>query len=412
MDREHAMSDDAPRTRSAGLRPRICFVVSSPMTAEAFLTENIRALSERYQVDLVLNADPGSIQHPDLRRARIHRARIVREISPLADLKALIELLRILKRGQYSAVHSLTPKAGLLTALAGFIARVPIRVHTYTGQVWATRRSAGRWGLKQLDRLIARLNTHLLVDSRSQREFLRAEGVLRPSQGDLIGNGSVCGVDPQRFKPGATPRARIRAELEIPQSALVFLFVGRLNRDKGVFELASAFDEVAGTREDLHLVLVGPDEDALAPQVERLCAASASRLRFVGWTDEPECYMAASDVFCLPSHREGFGSVIIEAAAAGLPSIGSRIYGIVDAIDEGETGLLFEAGNVPQLVSAMRRMADDDGLRKDLAGAARTRALRDFSRESLTAAFLSFYERALEPIKREREQERLRSDFD
>src|SRR5688572_9462240 len=105
--------------------------------------------------------------------------------------------------------------------------------------------------------------------------------------------------------------------------------------------------------------------------------------------------MAAADVFCLPSHREGFGSVIIEAAAAGLPAIGSRIYGIVDAIEENRTGLLFEAGNVADLAAAMRALAADGALRARLAGAARERVIRDFSKEAVTRAVVDFYERVV-----------------
>lgn len=376
---------------------RICFVVSSPLTAHAFLTDQIRALSAHYDVHLVVNADLSTITHADLRRATLHRARIERSISPLADFAALIQLIGILRRGRYAAVHSLTPKAGLLCAIAAFLVRIPIRLHTFTGQVWAIRQGAGRWLLKALDRVIARLDTHVLVDSTSQRAFLRAQKVLGARAGEVLGKGSVCGVDADRFRPDPAARAAIRTGLAIPETAIVFLFVGRLTRDKGVSELGAAFSEVARGRDDTYLVMVGPDEEALGASIQAACGPPATHLRFVGLTGEPERFMAAADVFCLPSHREGFGSVIIEAAATGLPAIGSRIYGVIDAIEDGTTGLLVDAGDVTALAGAMRRMADDGGLRRSLGTAARARALRDFSKQTLTAGLVDFYRRLVPP---------------
>lgn len=375
--------------------PRICFVVSSALTAHAFLTDQVRALSEHYEVDLIVNADPPSIVNEDLRRATLHRARIERSIAPAADLRALIELAVIFGRGRYAAVHSLTPKAGLLTAIAAFAARVPVRVHTFTGQVWATRQGPMRSLLKALDIVIALLNTHLLVDSASQLDFLRTEHVLRANQGEVIGKGSVSGVDAVRFRPDSTARAAVRAELALPAAAIIFLFVGRVTRDKGILDLGAAFAELARERDDVYLVMVGPDEEGLGQAIRRICAGSEARLRFAGSSEQPEKFMAAADIFCLPSYREGFGSVVIEAAAAGLPAIGSRIYGIVDAIEDGATGLLVAAGDVTALAAAMRRMATDDRVRASLGAAARERALRDFSKESITAAVVNFYSRAL-----------------
>ena len=172
----------------------------------------------------------------------------------------------------------------------------------------------------------------------------------------------------------------------------MFVFVGRLKRDKGVVDLAQAFARVAAET-NAYLVLVGPDEEALTGTVR---SAAGANLRLVGMTEAPERYMAAGDVFCLPSYREGFGAVIIEAAAAGLPAIGSRIYGITDAIGDGVTGILVAAADVEGLADAMRLLALDEPKRRALAHAARERALNHFSRDVVTAAVVAFYERILQ----------------
>jgi glycosyltransferase involved in cell wall biosynthesis len=175
----------------------------------------------------------------------------------------------------------------------------------------------------------------------------------------------------------------------------VFLYLGRLKRDKGLLDLASAFGRAAAGRPELRLLVVGPDEDGIRGPMDRAAGAASSLARFVSYTDRPEDYMAAADVFCLPSYREGFGTTVIEAAAAGIPSIGSRIYGVVDAIEENVTGLLFTPGAVEELADCMLRVARDPELRGILGARARERVLRDFRADSITAELVGYYAAAI-----------------
>jgi glycosyltransferase involved in cell wall biosynthesis len=155
-------------------------------------------------------------------------------------------------------------------------------------------------------------------------------------------------------------------QLNISEQGVVFLYVGRLNQDKGLLDLASAFALLAEKDANTWLLVVGPDEEGMQRKMKAQVDVVIDRVRFVPYTDSPEQYMAAADVLVLPSHREGFGVVIIEAGAVGIPAIGSRIYGITDAIVENETGLLFEVGNVTDLANTMSRMASDKSLRHTL----------------------------------------------
>jgi glycosyltransferase involved in cell wall biosynthesis len=373
------------------MRPRLCYVVSSAITVKAFLLEHIRAAADRYDVAVVANTgERGALRALGV-PVDITPVGIERRVAPAADLAALARLARFFRRSRFDLVHSVTPKAGLLAMLAAALARTPVRVHTFTGQVWATRGGAARAALKGFDRLIAALATHLLADSASQREFLVAEGVATAAKIGVLARGSVCGVDAARFRPDAGARARVRAEAGIPPDAVLFLYLGRLARDKGLIDLAHAFSGIG----EAWLLLVGPDEESLVPEIRAACGAAGARLRLAGYTDCPEEFMAAADVFVLPSYREGFGSVVIEAAAAGVPAIGTRIYGVSDAIVDGETGFLVPAREPALLGERMRELAADAALRRRLGEAARARAVRDFSMAELTRATLAYYEERL-----------------
>ena len=371
-------------------RQRICFVVSSPLTIRAFLTDHIAALSAKFDVSVAANANPDTFANEGL-NARMFGVPLERRISPLRDVRALVRLARLFTAHRFRVVHSVTPKAGLLAMLAAWLTRVPVRIHTFTGQVWATRRGAGRMLLRAMDGLIARLATHVLVDSPSQRDFLIESGVVSAVKASVLANGSICGVDGGRFRPDAAARTKIRIETRVRNDAVVFLYLGRLSRDKGVLDLARAFAGLAAQHAGAHLVLVGPDEEGLRGRVEDIVGKFADRLSVVEFTARPEESMAAADVFCLPSYREGFGQVAIEASATGLPVIASRIYGIVDAVVEGETGLLHAPADVEALRSHMDTLMLRPDLRRKLGEAGRARALRDFSAKRVTRALLEYY---------------------
>lgn len=372
---------------------RICFVVSSSLTARAFLTAHFAALGRRYAIDLAANAGGQDGLGDIMLHVRVVPVRILRRIAPMADLVALYRLYRLFRRERYAAVSSVTPKAGLLTLLAAAATRIPLRIHIFTGQVWATRTGWKRRLLKAADRLMASLATHVLADSPSQRDFLVAEGVAPVGKVRVLGEGSICGVDGERFRPDAGRRTGIRRTRGIPEEAVVFLFLGRLNRDKGVADLAEAFASL--DHPDAYLLVVGPDEEGMREAMLARLGAAAERCRFAGFTDRPEDCMAAGDVFCLPSYREGFGMVVIEAAAAGLPAIASRIYGVIDAVEDGVTGLLHAPGDVGGMAALMNTLARDPTRRAAMGLAARERALRLFASQTVTQAWLDFYRQLL-----------------
>jgi glycosyltransferase involved in cell wall biosynthesis len=363
------------------------------MTANAFLITPINKLCEEYDVYLIVNGDTGELSSEFDESLSVILVRIERKIMILRDLQALYKLIRIFKSHDFDLIQSVTPKAGLLAMIAAYVCRVKNRIHIFTGQVWATKTGYSRRVFKQIDSFLASLATEILVDSESQKNFLVNEKVVPVGKAHVLGNGSISGVNLERFKFDITIRENIREQLSIKEEDNVFLFLGRLNRDKGVLDLASAF--AAMENKDSHLLFVGPDEEGIRTEIEQILVNYTDKVHFIGFSTKPEHYMSSADILCLPSYREGFGSVVVEAAAVGIPTIGSRIYGIEDAIVDESTGLLFEVKNWQALQACMERIVLDKVLLNKLGSNAKKRAEKMFSNQFLAGEWLSYYKARL-----------------
>lgn len=374
---------------------KICFITASPLTLRCFMRNHILCLANEYEVTAVANFSPNDLKDNWLPGVRIVRIPIVRNISIFFDIVALLQLIKFFHKERFDAVHSVTPKAGLLAMTAARFTYIPIRIHNLSGQVWATQRGLFRMLLKSIDHITIKNSTRLLSDSFSQIEFLRDEGLVREERVDVLGSGSICGVDHNRFHPSEEQRQRVRSTLGISDIGLIILFVGRLKRDKGILDLAKAFAQLAGQRDDLWLVVVGDYEEDIGDDFERYCGSALTRVRRVGHTDSPEHYMAAADVFALPSYRESFGVTVIEAAACGLPSVTSRVCGLIDAVVEDKTGLMHPPGDVPAIRDHLLRLCSDSVLRARLGTAAMVRAKNEYLSQRVSKEFVSYYKRTV-----------------
>lgn len=380
------------------LNIKVALVCAVPLSFNVFMRDHISAISEKFQLSLLCNGIESDLKLDPSSRFEFEAIPIQRKIAPFRDLYALFKLIFLFRRAQFSLVQSITPKAGLLAMTAAFISRIPVRLHVFTGQVWATKSGLSRFILKSMDRVTAALSTHLLADSPSQRLFLIHEGVVKATKISVLMSGSICGVDSVRFSPDAEARNQVRNSLVIPKDDVLALFIGRLTNDKGIIDLAIAFGGIAAKRPNLRLMIVGPDEDGITQKLEELLGACRDRVHTVPYTDKPEKYMAAADIFCLPSYREGFGSVVIEAAAVGIPALASKIYGLTDAVEEGVTGFLHEPRSVQQIMDLLERYASNTDLRIQMGQNARARAIKQFSSEDLVQAQMKFYSDALNDV--------------
>lgn len=347
-----------------------------------------------------------------------HEIPMTRRITPWADLVALRRLVKLMRRERYDLVHASTPKGGLLGMVAAWLAGVPARVFTLRGLPLTASEGFKRRLLWWSDWLTMRLAQRVTAISPSLRDEAVALRLCPREKIRVIHLGSSNGIDTERFTRKRPIReAPLRCEWGLPADALAIGFIGRIVRDKGIVELAEAWERVRREAPTARLVLVGPTEpqDPVPPEfLERL--RRDERVVFAGWHDDTVPCFEALDLLVLPTYREGFGNVLLEASAMELPVIATRVAGCVDAVlagpaasangrvvfpeFAGETGLLVPVRDAGALAEAILALLNDPERRRRMGQAGRARAVRDFSREVIWEGYLRLYCELLEETGR------------
>ncbi len=292
-----------------------------------------------------------------------------RGISPIKDLVSLFRLYHILKSEKPAIVHSITPKAGLLTMLAGKMAGVPVRIHTFTGLIFPTKKGFIQKVLINMDRLLCSAATNIFPEGQGVRkDLVNYKITSKPLK--VIANGNVNGIDLDYFSPGTiseSQKEQLKKQLNISESDFTFVFVGRLVGDKGINELVNAFSQIsknADPSKPVKLLLIGPLEEHLDPlQPETLEEIKNNPdILDLGFQKDVRPYFAISDALVFPSYREGFPNVVMQAGAMELPSIVSDINGCNEIIVEGQNGMIIPVKNSQKLKNAMETLLSDTDL--------------------------------------------------
>lgn len=374
---------------------KICFVAAKPYSVKMFLASRINyAIEAGYQVTVITSYD-GTIESfcSDL-GARYISIDIERRFTPIKDVISLYKLVFALIEAKPDVIHSISSKGGLLSAAASKIVKIKLRFHIYAGLPWVEMEGIKRVLGRICDKFIANSVNMTYADSYSEREFLINEGICLENQIRVLGNGSVSGFDVFRFQK--TQLKELGNEklkkLGIDEKKII-LFLGRVTKDKGIRELVEGFTHISHDMKDVCLIIAGPMEENIDPLPKNTLDAVIKNqsIYYVGFQNKPEEWYAVADFLVLPSYREGFGNVVIEAALAGLPTIGTDIVGLRDSIINNKTGLLVKKKDVDDLEMAMRRMLMDDQLRNDLGEYAKQRAVKEFSEDYVNKLILKEY---------------------
>ncbi|NML56930.1 glycosyltransferase family 4 protein [Chryseobacterium cheonjiense] len=292
-----------------------------------------------------------------------------RGISPVKDLISLFRLYHILKSEKPTIVHSITPKAGLLTMLAGKMAGVPIRIHTFTGLIFPTRKGFVQKILINMDRLLCTAATNIYPEGQGvKKDLMNYKITSKPLK--VIANGNVNGIDLDYFSPdkiSKTQKDALKKELNITESDFVFVFVGRLVGDKGINEMVKAFSQISknpALLKPVKLLLIGPLEEELDPLTPETLQEIKNNpdILDVGFQKDVRPYFAVSDALVFPSYREGFPNVVMQAGAMELPSIVSDINGCNEIIIEDQNGIIIPVKNSEKLKTAMEKILSDTDL--------------------------------------------------
>lgn len=323
-----------------------------------------------------------------------------RNISPIKDLKSLWQLYWLFKKEKPLIVHSITPKAGLLSMMAAYFARVPIRMHTFTGLIFPSKSGVVKQLLILMDKVLCRCATNIYPEGQGVKVDLIAYKITKKPL-KVLANGNVNGIDIAYFDPELISREEkqsLKTNLGITPEDFVFIFVGRLVGDKGINELIAAFDLFSTYSIQTitpKLVLVGPFEsslDPLHPETLRIMNTNKNIIS-VGFQKDVRPYLAISDCLVFPSYREGFPNVVMQAGAMGLPSIVTNINGCNEIIIEGENGTIIPVKNVDALYGAMQKMMEDNAFRTSLQQNARPMIVNRFEQSVVWNAILEEYKR-------------------
>ena len=366
------------------VKKKIALISTTSTTIKAFMLNHVKKLSDHYNL-LILCKDAHLLKKLLPNNVLLIDVNFKRKPNIISDIIIFFLLLYYFLKYKPNMTISISPKAGFITSLSSYFARVSYRIHWYTGQVWITKKGIIRFILKIFDKLIFNLSNHVLVDSFSQKKFLIKKKIISKKKSSVIFNGSVGGVNIKRFKYNNHTRKILRKKLKIFKNDFVFLYLGRINKDKGIIDLLSAFKKIENLFK-VFLVLVGPVENN---RIKKLIISNKKILHFE-YTQFPENWYSFGDILCLPSYREGFGSVIIEAASCNLPSLGSKIYGITDAILDNQTGILHKVGNVRDIRSKMLFAIRNKKLLKSYGKYAKQRVKVNFDENLISKEFVKF----------------------
>lgn len=379
---------------------KIIRVSTIPLSLNLFCRGLLKELAaEGYEV--VAISSPGKDLDEIVEREGVRgiAVNMERKISVFKDLKSLWNLIKILHKERPQMVHSVTPKAGLLSMTAAWITRVPVRIHTFTGLVFPTSKGLKKKVLMTADKLICRFATHIIPEGEGVKyDLLANEITYKPL--NVLGYGSLGGVDVGFFNP-EIPELHISAKDLRSENSVTFIFISRIAGDKGVNELIEAFCKLNREYKNTRLIMIGWDETHLDPihQSAWKEIRENEAIQWIGGRNDVRPWLLASDCLILPSYREGFPNVVLEAGAMGVPCIVTDINGSNEIISDGKSGLIVKPGDTKSLYNAMKLIVMNPEMLEPMADDIRKNVVEKYDRRKVYKNLKTFYENILNDRK-------------
>lgn len=365
---------------------KICFVTTVSLTLKMFVLKLAEYIHENTDWDIsFICCDDEDFANSLPKYIHYYPVHMERGIS-ISGIKAMFEMKRIFKREKFDMIQYSTPNASLYASLAGKFAKISVRLYCQWGMAYVGFNGIKRKIFKLEEKLVCSLSTSIEPDSHSNLDFSHKERLYPNNKGSVVWNGSACGVDLSKFDISKKPyyRNEIRDKLGISEDAMVFGYVGRITKDKGINELYSAFKKISENNDKSYLLMVGPRENDSSVQNSLTeWSKNSDKVIFTGFTNVVEQYLSAMDIYILPSYREGFGMGVVEAEAMGVPVIVTDIPGPIDAMKNGETGMIVKKADIDSLYASMKIMMEDNGLLKQYGIQARELATQKFNQNIL-----------------------------
>jgi len=371
-------------------------ITTVPISLEKLLENQARFFKTYYSVTLV-SSQKEQLQKLAKEQGVNHFSlEMTRKITPLHDLRCLLQLIRFLRKEKPHIVHSHTPKAGIVGMLAAFIAGVPLRMHTVAGLPLMEAKGLKKSILYVVERLTYRCATHVYPNARGLMDFIQEKKLAGKIPLKCIGNGSSNGIDLTYFNPERVSKEQemsFREKWNISKDDFVFLFIGRLVGDKGVNELVAAFEQLANKIPNAKLLLVGPQEPTLDPLKEVTITSIEKNQKIVStaYQQDVRPFLKMAQVFVFPSYREGFPNVVLQAGAMGIPCIVSDINGCNEIIDNEVNGLIVPPKSIQPLSEKMYSLYKDPKKRATFIDRTKERIATDFERTHYWKLLLEEY---------------------
>ena len=373
-------------------------ITTVPMALKVLLRGQMKYMREQGVEVLMVSADGPELEdvknYEQCRHVLVH---MTRAITPVQDLRSLWQLYRLFKKEKPDIVHSHTPKAGLLAMLAGRMAGVKIRIHTIAGLRFVTATGMSRKVMIAMEKLTGRMATQVWPNSQSLYDYVVDNKLVDPKKMSIIGRGSSNGIDLGRFSRAALRPEGLEKTKELIQydPALFYIVaIGRVVKDKGIAEIASAFSRSYEKDNRLRLVLVGGFEDHLDPlDADTLhLIKTHPGIVLAGWHDDVEYFLALANLFIHASYREGFPNVVLQAGAMECPALVSRIPGCVDIVDHEENGLIFAVQDAEDLLEKLQQALSQPDLMRVRAQRLRKKIEDNFERGYVQARLKERYD--------------------